>query len=387
MWRRISSSKTRTSTGISSIRVPCDRTANPKDPATAFRSVVDPFEMETLLLERNKKNFSQAKDTPLASPEISEALGWGGGTTAAEGLLSTNIDVTSLTKNYQAQRILGSCKRVNSELTSDISLEAFQEGYRNWKVGTSTSPSGRHLSHLHALFQPHRTPADSDDKSKLFEETKRSMWHAHHACVQYATSHGFCFPRWQQVVNTMIEKEPGNPSLHRLRVIHLYENDYNLMLGIKFRELLRNCLDKGRIHEGCFGSLAHRQSLDPVFLETMQYDYCQLTRCDSIKVSNDAGSCFDRIIASPSNVIARAMGLHRNIASLHGDMLLNATYRIKTQLGVSSSGYCHSCHCPVFGTGQGSCSSPPIWCLNCSLYFSVFESHVLVPNSLTSRGM
>ena len=199
------------------------------------------------------------------------------------------------------------------------------------------------------------------------------MWHAHHACVQYATSHGFCFPRWQQVVNTMIEKEPGNPSLHRLQVIHLYENDYNLILGIKFRELLRNCQDKGCIHEGCFVSLAHRQALNPVFLETMQYDYCQLTRCDSIKVSNDAGSCFDRIIASPSNVIARAMGLHRNIAWVHGDMLLNAMYRIKTQLGVSSLGYCHCCHSPVFGTGQGSCSSPPIWCLNCSLYFSVFE--------------
>ena len=106
----------------------------------------------------------------------------------------------------------------------------------------------------------------------------------------------------------------------------------------------------------------------------MQYDYCQLTWCDSITVSNDAGSCFDRIIASPSNMIARAMGLHRNIASLHGDMLLKASHRIKTQLGVSQSSYCHCCHSPVYGTGQGSCSSPPIWCLNCSLYFSVFES-------------
>ena len=129
----------------------------------------------------------------------------------------------------------------------------------------------------------------------------------------------------------MIEMEPGNPSIHRLRVIHLYENDYNLILGVKFRELLRMCLDKGCIHDGCFGSLAHRQSLDPVFLELMQNDYSQLTRFDSIKFSNDAGSCYDRIIASPSNVIARAMGLHRNIASLHGGMLQNATYRIKTR--------------------------------------------------------
>ena len=74
----------------------------------------------------------------------------------------------------------------------------------------------------------------------------------------------------------MIEKETGNPSIHHLRVIHLYEIDYILILRIKFRELLHKCLDNGCIHDGCFGSLAHRQSRDLVFLEVMNYDYSQL---------------------------------------------------------------------------------------------------------------
>ena len=80
MWRRIPNSKPRSSSGISSIRVPCDPTANPKDPETVFRSVVDPLEMENLLMEQSKKHFGQAADTPLASPVISDALGWGGQT-------------------------------------------------------------------------------------------------------------------------------------------------------------------------------------------------------------------------------------------------------------------------------------------------------------------
>jgi hypothetical protein len=172
----------------------------------------------------------------------------------------------------------------------------------------------------------------------------------------------------------MIEKEPGNPLLHRLRVIHLYENDYNMILGIKFREIIQKCQDDELIHPGCYGGLATKQSVDPIFLELMQHDYANLTRFDSIKFSNDAGSCYDRIVASPSNVIARSMGLHKNIATLHGNMLQHATYRIKTQLGVSSASYCHCCSCPIFGTGQGSCSSPSIWCLNCSLYFSAYDA-------------
>jgi exonuclease III len=373
MWRRIPSSKPKSSGGISMIKVPTDPTANPKDPQTIFRSVVDPSEMEVLLLARNKTHFSQAKDTPLAAPVISDMLGWGGDTATAEALLDGTCDVSELTDNCQARWILDFCERFNDEMPPDISFEDFQDCYLHWRVGTSTSPSGRHLSHQHALFQPHSVLGDTDDDNKFYQETKASLWHAHYACVSYATKHGFCFPRWQQVVNAMIEKEPGNPALHRLRVIHLYENDYNLLLGIKFRQLIRQCQDLQLIHEGCYGGLANRQSLDPVFLEVMQYDYSMLTRYDCIKFANDAGSCYDRIVVSPSNVIARSMGLHRNIASIHGTMLQHATYRIKTQLGVSSESYCHCCGCPIFGTGQGSCSSPLVWCLNCSLYFNVFD--------------
>jgi hypothetical protein len=85
-------------------------------------------------------------------------------------------------------------------------------------------------------------------------------------------------------------------------------------------------------------------------------------------------SCYDRIIPSVSNVIARSMGLHKNIAEIHGTMLEQAVYRIKTQLGISTGSYSHSDEWPVFGTGQGSTASPPYWLLNCSAYFYIYES-------------
>ena len=107
----------------------------------------------------------------------------------------------------------------------------------------------------------------------------------------------------------------------------------------------------------------------------MQYDYAALTRWDAINFANDAGSCYDRIVVSPSNVIARSRGLHRNIANIHGSMLERAVYKIKTHLGISKSSYSHSHDSPVFGTGQGSCSSPLIWSLNGSLYFDIYDDH------------
>jgi hypothetical protein len=89
--------------------------------------------------------------------------------------------------------------------------------------------------------------------------------------------------------------------------------------------------------------------------------------------NNDATSCYDQIIPSVSNIMARSMGLHSNIAQIHGDMLEGAVYCIKTQMGVSKGSYCHSPENPVFGTGQGSCASPPFWLLNCSKYFQLYD--------------
>jgi hypothetical protein len=99
-----------------------------------------------------------------------------------------------------------------------------------------------------------------------------------------------------------------------------------------------------------------------------------MTRTDHIKFANDAGSCYDRIIASPFNILARSRGLHRNIAAIHGSMLETATYRIKTQLGISSSSYSHLPSTPVYGTGQGSRSSALIWNVNGSSYLDAYDS-------------
>jgi hypothetical protein len=45
---------------------------------------------------------------------------------------------------------------------------------------------------------------------------------------------GFSPTRWQTVVNAMLEKNPGTPLLHKLRVIHILEADYNLSLKMIF---------------------------------------------------------------------------------------------------------------------------------------------------------
>ena len=61
---------------------------------------------------------------------------------------------------------------------------------------------------------------------------------AHLELLNFALEEGYAFTRWNTIVNTLIPKDTGSSKIHRLRVIHLYEADYNLILGVKWRELL-----------------------------------------------------------------------------------------------------------------------------------------------------
>lgn len=149
--------------------------------------------------------------------------------------------------------------------------------------------------------------------------------------------------------------------------------DTPLAVGIKYRELLHYAEDNGLLNPGCYSSRPHRQALDPVFLEILQYDYVLATRYPHLKFSNDATACYDRMLAHITVLITRAFGLEASVAAVQGNFLEYAKYLVKTLLGVSTEHYQHSDASPIFGNGQGSTSSPPAWGLECSMLFDIYE--------------
>jgi hypothetical protein len=116
-------------------------------------------------------------------------------------------------------------------------VAALKAKYKSWNKSTSTSASERHLGHFKALLIRNPFPESIDNQPNpehnLFETKRGRIWKLHHLMLNYALTHGFFYTRWQTVVNCMIKNDLGQPQIHRLRVIHLYENDYNLILAMK----------------------------------------------------------------------------------------------------------------------------------------------------------
>ena len=135
-----------------------------------------------------------------------------------------------------------------------------------WRESTSTSPSKLHLGHHKSLIYKFDDDDKIDDKTSRWdflqqeterqqlqpppdppptlEEMRKSLLSAQILLMNYAIKkHGYVYKRWTNVVNMMILKEENNTKIHRLRVIHLYEADYNLLLGVKWRQLMHRLRD------------------------------------------------------------------------------------------------------------------------------------------------
>lgn len=335
-----------------------------------WKEINDPKLVEEKLVVRNQVHFSQAQGTPWTVGELASIPFSGTGTIANQILKG---DYGSPSSTRACDLLIKEMRQKVSEFDATLTLEDVTKALQSWCETTSTSPSGRHLGHLRALSAPDGHDPTSDDSTA---DAGKRILHCITGLLNIAVGTGRPLKRWRKVTNTMIEKEFGKPFLHRFRVIHIYENDYNLLLKVIIaRRLLKHAEDHDLIHEAQGGSRKGRSSIDIVLKKHLAFSIARRSLSNLAMLENDASACYDRIVPSQCNVILRAHGLPETVARLHGETLQNMTFHVRTSLGESEASYSHTPESPVFGTGQGSCASPVAWCLISSLLFQIYHRH------------
>ena len=159
----------------------------------------------------------------------------------------------------------------------------------------------------------------------------------------------------------MIFKDHNVYRIHRLRVIHIYEADFNLVLAVKWRQLLHSAEQRELLHHGLYGGRPGCEAQSLTFLEEIKYDISYTSRRSLVNFDNDATSCYDRIIVSLASLINRKYGQNRKVVTIHANTLREAKFHLRTQFGYTDSSYTHCIQYPIFGSGQGSGNSPCIW--------------------------
>jgi hypothetical protein len=198
------------------------------------------------------------------------------------------------------------CKKLTEldSISGDITVNQFESRLCKWQEATTTSPSGVDLSHYKSLVAKHNLDPISVE-ANIFEANRKQIVQAHVDLMNYAIKHRYSYERWKTIVNVMIQKEPGNTKIHRLRVIHIYEADFNCLLGVKCKQLLHYATSKKNVHPGQHGARPGHEAKTPVFMEELKTDICYASRKSLLNFDNDATSCYDRIVAAIASILGR----------------------------------------------------------------------------------
>ena len=195
--------------------------------ATGWKGVYDPQEVTDTLFRRNEKHFSQAEGTPFTVDPLLSLFGRHGDTAAAKRL-NRGQQVQAETTEA-AQAILDFLKEERlPPVDTHITPEQLRQVYKKWDEGTSTA--GNHLGHNKTIARQRPSVVKEGEDRILNISEKYLLIEAIKSNI--ALQNGYVFERWKTVTSLMLEKWPGIPRLDKLRVIHLFEADLNILFGI-----------------------------------------------------------------------------------------------------------------------------------------------------------
>jgi hypothetical protein len=250
---------------------------------------------------------------------------------------------------------------------SPLDLEA---GYKVWRERTATSPSGLHLGHYRTITK-HKNNNHEEGPS-----IKDIILDIESIKANIALQHGYILKQWEQVINLMLEKVPGFPKMDRLRVIHIFEADLNLILGIIWNRRLVRHADKHKANgEAQWGGRPGRGCEEVLFLKKLTYMLFEVTRTPGASFDNDATACYDRIVMALTALRGQQLGIPTEATNMITKFLENAKYHIKTMIGLSEKGYTSTKRNYLHGPGQGGKASPGIWTVVSSLIMRLLHKH------------
>ncbi len=338
----------------------------PPELAMELDVVNDPVEVEKNIIGQSKLHFQQARRTPFTLPPLNQ-IDSAEHPVAQEilqsGLPESWSTVTPVGWNDETSHFVDGLQLQDKvpAIDATISMEDFVSGIKRWKERTTTSPSGRHLGHLHVLIAPNRV-IDPEHDGEPTQDIAKKLLTVHLRMMNMAVLWGYPPRRWRNVTMFVLEKEKGKPKIHRLRNIHLYEADYNFVLKLLWlKRLVHHAEHHKLLHDSQWGSRPQRRASDAVLQKELQYELTYGLRKQLVSMELDARACYDRIISTCAMLMSMMHGMPAHACQLQKRMLDEAIFRIRTSLGLSKDSFAHSPHSPLYGNGQGSASSPPVW--------------------------
>ena len=302
----------------------------PDDPTdidnTTWTSIVESEAIWEALLQHGRHHFSQADQTPFVAGPIAEFIGPYEFNEYSEQILQGTFDVDAITNNIEVRDIVKAMRYEDptspAEFNCNLTMEQLKTGFRNAKESTASSPTGLHYGIWKSLLH-------DDDLFKPFG-----------SMIQFAFQWGVPPKQWECIVQPLLEKDPGDPKVTRLRRISLVDSAMNMGFRIIYGHRMMKAAERNSSFDpNQHGARNGHMGIGAVLEKRLSYDMARLLRAALVAFDCDATACYDRMIPSICMNLARREGVTENANKAHLKLAKEMKYKVKTAYGVSPESF------------------------------------------------
>ena len=161
--------------------------------------------------------------------------------------------------------------------------------------------------------------------------------------------------RWRKTVQTMLQKEPQAPWIHRLRIIELFNAQVNVGFEIFIgRKMVRKAVERGHLHAASYGSTSGQMASSALLRKILIVDQLRIERIAGGIFDCDATGGYDRILPPLASVHLRNLGLSKHISIFLARMIHYMRRHVKTKHGISKQSIKTTNKQTLYGIGQGN---------------------------------
>jgi hypothetical protein len=318
----------------------------PTDTGTR-EDLYDRAAIEQACMDEGTRRFSQTNTTPLMHSSFTDRVGYHAELSGADDILSGTFVPDPSLDPYAAKFITQlQMQEVvqGQELHKAISTASYQDSWRHMRPNTSCSPSGP--SFVDYIAGSH------DNDIADFDATM--------ANIPYAS--GYTPKNWTQMTDVLIPKKSHSSLVEKLRIIVLFHAMFNMNNKRIGREMVANAERLRQIPWEVYGGRKKHRAIECAANKVLTMDIARLEHRSMALCSNDAKSCYDRILHAIASICMRRVGVPKETCHMMFGTLAQVDHYVHTNFGDSTVSY--ACVEITFqGVYQGNGAGPGIWLL------------------------
>jgi hypothetical protein len=275
---------------------------------------------------------------------LQEDMGWFGTCPAVCMMLDGTYDPPEEVDEYTKKLIKQfwqNCKATEHETLYKITPEEWKSF---WKGAIERTSCGCDILHFGTW------------KAGAFSETIMEM---DALLTDIPLQTGYYMLRWRVAIDALLLEKSGVMLLEKLRTIFLFQGDFNYLNKYIGRHMMKDGTSYEQLEWEQYGSREGKNVIEQALNKVISFDLILQARMDAAMCSNDAKSCYDRIVYSIKSILMQHQNVPASACTCVLTTLQNLHHTVRTIYGDSKSGYGGTLWTvPYSGVGQGNGAGP-----------------------------